>query len=363
MQSALDDDGKTESWLENYYNDLSGSIEAARGAGREIIVGGDFNKEAKEKGLMQKTFLKHGMVNLFQEIMHDVPPTRRGGRRTIDHIWVTPEMFGAISKAGIVAQDKIFSSDHVGMFVDVDVAHLGEKMAQDSRQPRFLKSGNARNVRRYLKEVKEKVVKMKLKRAAERMKHRVLSGRLRNKLEIKAALDKIDRKLQEVLLSVEESLRPAQQETSCERLWELKRIRKYWRVLAYPKKSITREALRNIWGGGSEEDLRLAKKEKVGRLREAQESVMSHYQKQTEYRDAFLAESAEKAGAAGEKEKEKAILEIKKQEKQNRQYRYLKRVLKPWRGTESPEVELLGEIDEVDEMWEMLKEKREEPES
>ena len=75
--------------------------------------------------------------------MHEVPPIRRGGRRTIDHIWVMPETFCAIGRAGIVAQDKFFCSDHVGMFIDVEVAHLGEKMILEGRQPRFLKSKNA----------------------------------------------------------------------------------------------------------------------------------------------------------------------------------------------------------------------------
>ena len=67
----------------------------------------------------------------------------------------------------------------------------------------------------------------------------------RDKVKIKSALDRIDRNFQEVLIAAEASLQPAQQETSCERLCELKRERKYWRVLVFPKKSLTREVLRN----------------------------------------------------------------------------------------------------------------------
>ena len=68
---------------------------------------------------------------------------------------------------------------------------------------------------------------MKLKRAAERIKYRVMLGRVQDKEKIKTALDRIDMKLQEVLMSAEASLRPAQQKISCERLWRLKRERKY----------------------------------------------------------------------------------------------------------------------------------------
>ena len=78
LRSALDDKGITESWMENYYDDLSKSIEAAKGAGREIIIGGDFNEETKERGLMKKTLSKLGLVNVFEEKMNEVPPTRRG---------------------------------------------------------------------------------------------------------------------------------------------------------------------------------------------------------------------------------------------------------------------------------------------
>ena len=102
-------------------------------AGKNVIVGGDFNETCEEDGLMSKTMEKTGLINYFKRRMGVVPPTRRPGKRAIDHVWVTPGAFSAVNRAGIVGQEEVFLSDHVGLFLDLKIGDLGTEEDHDPR--------------------------------------------------------------------------------------------------------------------------------------------------------------------------------------------------------------------------------------
>ena len=125
-------------------------------------------------------------------------------------------------------------------------------------------------------------------------------------------------------------MRPKQQETFTDKLWELRRERKYWRTKMFPQKTLAKEELSKIWSGHIESDLLLSRKEHKKRLVQAQLEVMLQYKEGVERRDAFLVEHAKQAGISGEKEVEKAVNEIRNQEKRNREFRFLRKVLKLW---------------------------------
>ena len=146
----------------------------------------------------------------------------------------------------------------------------------DERSCRYLKSKNARNVKKYVSYVREKVGKLKLQRAAEKIRYRVLTGRVTDQGRIRRELNNIDRAFQEILMTAEKLLKPIQQETSCERLWELKRKRTYWRAVIFLKKNQTKKALKHMWSGGYSDDLLMPREEQLLRLDAAQTEVMLH---------------------------------------------------------------------------------------
>ena len=121
--------------------------------GKQVIIGGDFNETHEEEGLMHKTLTSLGLVNLFHEKMGKVPPTRKPGKRAIDYVWMTPKCFHEVRQTGLVGQDEMFLSDHVGMFLDVRACDIGKEEDIDVRVPRYLKSGNSKNVLNYLEYV------------------------------------------------------------------------------------------------------------------------------------------------------------------------------------------------------------------
>ena len=78
-------------------------------------------------------------------------------------------MFDIVGKAGLVGQDKVFCTDHVGMFVDLGIGSYEHGNEVDERTPRYLNSNNVRNIGRYIEHVKERVQRRKLGRAIERL--------------------------------------------------------------------------------------------------------------------------------------------------------------------------------------------------
>ena len=72
--------------MKNFYEDLREEIRKDKEHGRHVVVGGDFNETYEEEGMMNTTMEEAGMVNYFHQRMGKVPPTRKPGRRAIDHI-------------------------------------------------------------------------------------------------------------------------------------------------------------------------------------------------------------------------------------------------------------------------------------
>ena len=71
---------------------------------------------------MKNTFEKMNMTNVFDEKMDEVPATRTPGNRTIDHVLATRGCYDQIEKCGLVAQDRVFLTDHMGLFVDIKMS-------------------------------------------------------------------------------------------------------------------------------------------------------------------------------------------------------------------------------------------------
>ena len=91
LQNSLDEEGVEEELLTYLYRTLKEKVKADMKVGKQVLIGGDINKTHEEEGLMYEIFTELGLVNLFHEKMGKLPPTRKLGRRAIDHICLLPE--------------------------------------------------------------------------------------------------------------------------------------------------------------------------------------------------------------------------------------------------------------------------------
>ena len=115
-----------------------------------MVVGGDFNEDMGRGSKMEEMMEGVGLSNLFYSKMSEVPPTRKPGKRTLDHVWVTSGVKGKITNCGMVGQDQVFISDHMGMFVDIKVTNMTGKKDREQRAAHYLKTWNRGNIKRYL---------------------------------------------------------------------------------------------------------------------------------------------------------------------------------------------------------------------
>ena len=94
-------------------------------------------------------------------------------------MWVTPGAFSAVNRAGIVGQEEVFLSDHVGLFLDLKIGDLGKEEDHDPRQARYLKSGHDKNTEVYLDLVRKRVAKEGLKERIADLKRGIRGGRIK----------------------------------------------------------------------------------------------------------------------------------------------------------------------------------------
>ena len=110
------------------YEELITEIKKDREEGNKVIVGGDFNEENKEGTMMNKYLEEEGLVNIIGSRIENIPPTRKPGKRAIDHIWATSGFNSRISRIGIIPRDHLFMSDHRGLLVDIGVGEELDRM-------------------------------------------------------------------------------------------------------------------------------------------------------------------------------------------------------------------------------------------
>lgn len=142
---------------------------------------------------MCETFKELELVNAFHSSMDDVTATRVPGINAIDHMWVSKETYNRITQFGIVSQDKIFLSNHMGMFVDIRIPKVNTEEEESKRVQRYLKSGDKKNVKKYLDYARRQSRNAGLKdhiRRPKRDMQRISDN------EIARKLNRIDKKFQ-----------------------------------------------------------------------------------------------------------------------------------------------------------------------
>ena len=99
------------------YDELERMVERFRTRGGSVIIGGDFNEEDLPKSKMTKRMEEMGLENAIAREGQNTPETFKSGKKTIDHIWVSPEIKEEMIGSGYCNYDLIFNSDHRRCFI------------------------------------------------------------------------------------------------------------------------------------------------------------------------------------------------------------------------------------------------------
>ena len=143
-------------------------------------------------------------MNIIGRRVDEIPPTMNPGTRAIDHVWATPGDNFRIDKRGLIPHDHASLSNYAGLLVDIVVREEIPKLAEPRRNPRGLKSGNAKNVRRYTEYVTEKITKRHISKSLDKLEAQ--QGLRNGETNIKKKINNIDKHLQEILIKGEHIL-------------------------------------------------------------------------------------------------------------------------------------------------------------
>ena len=151
LQARDDDRCPTKAFWEDLWAELDNWI----GTGDHIILGGDFNEDTQEPDLLTQ-FGDRGLVNPLAQRYPSLklPPTRKGGTKTIDNIFVSEEL--RPTRAGFLEIGEGIPSDHRAIWMDFTTCSLFGNSSQPTRtNPRRLSLGNPRSVSAYLSTLKQ----------------------------------------------------------------------------------------------------------------------------------------------------------------------------------------------------------------
>ena len=107
-------------------------------------------------------------------------------------------------------------------------------------------------------------------------------------------------KIHEILMSVEELLKPHKRETFAVELIECKQERRYWRKIRETDSAVKNSLLKRMWGGHVEENWALSDRDMRVKLREVDKKMDALYLKRDKYRDNFLSEKAAEYKSEGD---------------------------------------------------------------
>ena len=190
-------------------------------------------------------------MNLVKTRIDPITATRVGSKYAIDHVWCTRGVGKRIGKVGLVPRDRVYLSDHLGIFLDVRTdGHMVEEEPA-SQERRYLKYGNKKNGEKYLTEVQKWFDKEKLRVAMDRLMrvHQEISDK-----ELETKLNNIDKIVQKILIKSEKKLKPKCKGMFTDEIKEYKREIFYWRRLMSSNNRVTHSILKKWWTGHEEEN-------------------------------------------------------------------------------------------------------------
>ena len=346
------------------YEYLSSSITEARRQGRPVIVGGDFNEKFVEPDplsetlpTMSSTLTSLGLLLASAAPGNPTPPTYIRGRKTLDHIWVTPDLYDSITGYGYLPFHSVMTSDHRGVFVHVKLSRYRDNLHQpfDSRK---LSSRNPASVVKYLDSLRRATTNYNLKGTID-------------DLMAKEDFDEDDaRSLQasdtlytrQQLVSEANLYKHKTKHSFSDELHELKCARRYWRkILWLSKFSSTHESLSALYPSHVPTNIDLPRNDVLSKLKETGLLLMECLSRQEEAREEHLRRRACLEPVNYESGNYKAIGNVdamRRQEKLRKDWACIKAATRPRNDKTKSSLEIPSGVDNVKDMWETLKTRR-----
>jgi len=137
-------------------------------------VVGDFNENVLgNKGGSVQCMKELGLINVLASniTIPDGVRTHNRGSQIIDGVWATPYMQEKIISCGLAPFDYMYTSDHRGIFLDMDILEVLDAREIDVTPPpyRRLKCTIPKRVRSYCKEVQDKWENHKIKEKIDKL--------------------------------------------------------------------------------------------------------------------------------------------------------------------------------------------------
>ncbi len=91
--------------------------------GHEIILSLDANETHRQSNSgLRRLSTTCSLLDIHKALHpHTALPSHRRGRKKIDYMFASPRILQCVSKAGILAMDRAYGSDHRLLFVDLDI--------------------------------------------------------------------------------------------------------------------------------------------------------------------------------------------------------------------------------------------------
>ena len=359
---ALNTIRRTKGWEtangveEYFYDKLAECIKDDLKKGYRPVVGGDFNDTHSLRSTMTTKMEAMGLLNATSPPDMETPTTYKRGKRTIDHIWIVPELSPLVTGFGYLPYDLGFTSDHRGVFIDI----LREKWEQTKRpgkRRRKLNSKNPDSVSRYLKKLWKKVDNQDIEKRLARLegKEHLTKGEERE-------LNKIDMEMTTGMLNAEAALQQCRsQDFSSDAMTRAKRVRHYWRRILRLSPTDNHFSLRHYFPLHKEENILKSQKEIRTKLNEASLEIVKIRANGAKEREEMLNEKARhEARRRGDEEPApNGIRTMINAERSKRRHAELRKFKHP-KTMEAKEIEIPAETRDIDKIWRILKEERRE---
>ena len=348
---------KTKGWEdaegveEYFYETISRIVREDIRLGYKIVIGGDFNCDNSGGGDMSKKFLMLNLVNITSPPGTTSPATYKRGKKTLDHIWVSPDLTGHVTKFGYLPYDLGFDSDHRGVFVDIQCSGTEAPIPFRKRR-RKLKSKNPKSTATYLKQVRKALKGHNIEGRIARLEGRdTLTARQRDEF------DKIDQTLTGIMLNAESLLQPFRTTDSfAKRLHEAKQLRHYWRKILHLRVTTSHYSLQKYYSLHTESNIRLPRSNVIKKIREASARIKELRKNNRAQREKTLEDiikqEEQRTGGQCAAQGPKAILNAERSIRRHAALRRLKHPAKYGTGN----LEIPSDCNTINQMWDVLKE-------
>lgn len=300
--------------------------------GAKVVLCMDANADLQEPHL-RKILTDTGMVDLVaNKLGSELPETYVNGKRTVDHIFGTPDVIPAVEKVEYLAYNDGIVSDHRGMIIDFNRKILfGQAQNLEERQQRALSTNNKRGAASYREAASQDIREYNLLERAKEIERNATTAFTDQVIE---DLEQLDTDLNNILLSAESKIEKHTHYPWSPKLHKAYKIWQYWKIKMSFLKNKRQSSHRSIlFMHELAENLDITQGDETrsisSQLRKAQKALRFERLQSSDHRQRHLERIAIDHELNDNPEKAKIIRRILRAEAQTKMYRILRRYLKP----------------------------------